>query len=112
MKLEGKTQSRYTPDPGEVPEGEEVLCGVCGDVMDESRGHYGPRGFAQAMGGGKSPYDEWICPNRPEKWHQQVVAIRMAMNDTPSAKVALIMAEEVGEILSSRQETKDVRCPF
>lgn len=112
MKLDCDTQSRYTPDPGTVPEGEDVFCGVCGDKMDEKRGCNGPRGFAMAMSGSKSPYDSWTCPNREEPWHQQVVALRNAMRETPSAKIALIMAEEVGEILSVREQTKDVVCLF
>jgi len=112
MKLESKTQSRYTPDPGEVPEGEAVFCGVCGDQMDERRGCNGPRGFAQAMCGGKSPYDDFSCPHRKEQWHQQVVALRDEAGKTASAKIATALLAEADEIASTRIATKEVYHPF
>ena len=59
-KLLGDTQGRYTPDAGEVDE--PVNCGVCGELMKCEKGCYGARGFAMAMSGSKSHYDDFICP--------------------------------------------------
>ena len=105
MKL-GDTQYRYTPDIGIVPEGEEARCGVCGDLMNERRNCLGARGFAQAMAGSKSNYDEFLCPNHLEKWHEQVVALRQEIKKTPSRTLAILMEQEVKDILENREPTK------
>jgi hypothetical protein len=107
-QLECDTQCRYTPDPGEVPVGETVHCGVCGDAMVEKRDCYGPRGFAQAIGGGKSKYDCFNCPNAEEMWHRQVVVLRNKADQSPSAKLANMMRDEANEILTDRVHTKEV----
>lgn len=106
MKLEDNTQFRYTPDPGEVPQGESVFCGVCGDKMTEKRDVMGARGYAQAMAGGKSAHDSFRCPNYSEDWHKQVVALREAAKETPSVRLGEIMLAEVDLIIGRREATK------
>jgi len=108
MHTTAKTQSRYTPDCGEVKEGEVVACGVCGATMIEERNVNGPRSWAQAMGGGKSPHDVFECPHQEEQWHKQVVGLRREAGNSISKKLADIMLEEAEEILSSKKATKTV----
>jgi hypothetical protein len=64
------------PNPGTHDVGEEICCGVCGTAMKVVRNVLGPRGFAQAMAGGKSLHDAYYCPNRGESWHKQLIAFR------------------------------------
>lgn len=97
---------RYTPDVGIVPKESSVLCGVCGEVMNEFRNHLGPRGFAQAMSGGKSLHDLFECPNLNEKWHKQIVELRKEAEKTSSAVLERIYTEEAQLILETRKTTK------
>lgn len=108
MRLESNRQFRYTPDCGEVPEGEDVFCGVCGDKMNEKRNCYGPRSWVMSMSGSKDHYDSFTCPNSQAMWHRQVVALRDDIARTSSAKIATLLEAEVDEILAARQETKSV----
>lgn len=106
MKLNCETQDRYTPDVNEVPPGEVVNCGVCGDAMNERRNVLGPRGYASALAGSKSLHDEFECPNRESDWHVQIVKLRRKIEETPSSKIADLLKTEVLEILDNRKATK------
>lgn len=106
MKTLGNTQSRYTPDPGTHPDDEVILCGVCGAETTCRRNVNGPRGFAMAMSGSKSPHDVYSCPLRDEDWHQQVVALRREASGTSSKKLETMLLEEAEEVLSNRLATK------
>lgn len=108
MQLQDDTQFRYTPNPGVVPEGEYVCCGVCATKMTEKRGCFGPRSSAMAMGGISEPYDSFLCPHRQEAWHRQVVALRKEIASTASAKFAMMLELEVAEILYTKKATKEV----
>jgi hypothetical protein len=99
------TQCYYSPDTGTV-EG-PVHCGVCGTQMSERRNCYGPRGFAMAMMGSKSHYDEFTCPHRGEMWHKQVIDLRKLAKETPSSKLEAIFKEEIDGILDTRTATKE-----
>lgn len=98
---------RYTPDIGEVPDGEIVLCGVCGDPMNEKRNVTAARGFFQGVTGTKTLHDVFVCGNIEKDWHCQVLALMKKSKDTPSAKLAQIYFEEANEILKNRTSTKD-----
>ena len=106
MKIDNKLQFRYTPDAGVIPEVEKVQCGVCGDVMNEKRGCYGPRSYGESMLGGGSYYDNFICPNHEESWHKQVVALRQEAQKTASNKLSELLDSEVQDILRNRKATK------
>lgn len=106
MRLDSNTQCRYTPDVGVVPEGENVLCGVCGDKMTETRDHNGARGFAQAMSKTTSVHDLFECPNVNEDWHRQVISLRRKAWSTPSLSLAALFEAEVDSILENREATK------
>lgn len=110
MRKLGSTTSYFTPDVGEVPEDEVVHCGVCGDAMTVERNCFGPRSYSGAMGGSRSAYDEFTCPNRGVSWHWQIVALRRAMAKTPSAKITEMLREEIEEVLQTRKPTKEIHC--
>ena len=106
-KLSCDTQDHYTPDAG--TEG-DVYCGVCGDLMNCKRNVYGPRGYMQAIGGGKSLHDSYTCPNHSEMWHMQVKALREWVKKIPSKKISSLAEEEINEILETREATKSLTC--
>ena len=108
FQLEQDTQSVYTPDPGEIAEGTQVLCGVCKAVMNETRNCNGPRGWAMAMTGSKSKHAFFCCPHREEPWHRQVVALRQEAKNSVSGKIAAMLEAEAEEIMSTREATKEV----
>jgi hypothetical protein len=108
MQLKQDTQSRFTPDPGKVPEGEVVYCGVCKDAMKETRNVNGARGFAMAMTGSKALHDVFECPNRKEDWHCQVIALRTEARASVSSFIEEILLEEAEQVLSERKATKKI----
>ena len=112
MKLKSDTQSRYTPDAGEHDPQEKFYCGVCGDLMDAKFGIDGPTGSAEAMAGKGHLHDRYMCPNRDEDWHEQVVALRMERNDSASATIGELLNKEVDLVLEHREATKKVSCKF
>ena len=95
----------YTPDPGTV---DREDCDLCGTEMKVRRNVTGPRGFAEAMAGGRgSPHDVFTCPHRTERWHEQAAELKRKARYYPSARIALIMLEEADDIIQKRQTTKD-----
>lgn len=108
MRLEGNTHCRYTPDCGKVPAGETVECGVCGEVMTETRNVEGPRGIAQALAKGKSLHDFFECPHYKADWHKQAVKLREEAARTPSKKFESLLLEEADSIVATQKATKIV----
>ena len=106
MEKLGETQSVYMPDADTVLG--PCFCGVCKTEMIMKRGCYGPRSFSSAMGGFKSYYDSFTCPDRDKNWHRQVVAIRDEARDTSSKKLERMLLKEAKEILAKKKATKKV----
>lgn len=106
LQLTSKIQCRYTPDANTHPPEDDICCGVCGDVMKQERGCFGPRTMVSAMSGYKEFYDDYTCPNSKSDWHKQIVALRASAIKTPSAKIAALLEQESAEILQSRKATK------
>jgi hypothetical protein len=98
-KMASDTQFRYTPDPGEHKDDEAILCGVCGTEASVSRNVDGPRGYAQAMSGGKSLHDVYECPRANDEWHRRVVAIRQEARKTASHKHRDMLRQEAYDVL-------------
>lgn len=101
-----RLQYRYSPDPGTVPEGTVVFCGVCGDKCDERRDLFGARSYAASITGHREKFDAWSCPNSDKKWHKQAWKLMEMADATPSTKIAALLEEEVQEILKYRKPTK------
>jgi hypothetical protein len=96
----------YTPDSSEKVE--EVFCGLCGDKMMVERDVMGATSLAEAWSKKKHMHDFFECPNMAEMWHLQAKAIRHQIRETPSAKLAAMLQEELNEILKTRKATKEV----
>jgi hypothetical protein len=104
----GEMQTRWYPDIGEVPEGTDVLCGVCLSRCLEFRNIMGPRSWVEAIGGMKrTPHDQFLCPYVSEKWHTQAEAILHESRRTPSAWLSGLLSKEAKDIMESKQCTKE-----
>jgi len=99
--------TRFTPDLGEVPAGTEVFCGLCNTKCEEHRNVNGPRGFAMAMSGSKSPHDAWYCPCYNERWHEQAEKLLDLAHSTPSKSLEGIYLQEAAEIIENRKCSKE-----
>lgn len=108
MQLQDKRQFRYTPNPGVVPEGEYVCCGVCATKMTEKRGCCGPRSFVMSISKQSEHYDSFVCPHSEDDWHRQIVALRGEVESTASDKLATMLELEIAEILYTKTATKKV----
>lgn len=101
----GDTQCVFTPDAGTV-EG-PVCCGVCGKKMEEHLDCYGPISSVESMAGSKHHHDLFICSDREEKWHKQVVALRKEKKSTASVVISSILEQEIKVVLDTQEFTKD-----
>lgn len=99
-------QTRYTPDPGEVPANTEVFCGICKSKCEERRNIDGPRGFVQAMGRGTSLHDAWHCPHINDDWHEQAERLLEMANATPSVFLEKTFVGEAFDIIDKKKPTK------
>jgi len=106
VRLQSATQEHWFPEPGTVPEGVIVHCGVCGDAMECTRDISGPTSFVMAMAKSKRDHDSFFCPNRDRSWHQQVVALRDQATKTPSGMLGQMFMHEAAEIAEHRKCTK------
>jgi hypothetical protein len=93
----------FTPPPGEA---ERMDCRVCGAGMDAARGLTGPTGFAEAMARRGHLHDRFTCPNSGEPWHREALALRQAMEDTPSRRVRALMGEDLDELLAAHAASR------
>jgi hypothetical protein len=95
-------------EPGEAA---EVLCRVCGEAMEASRGVVGPTGWAHAMAvaagvmQGK-PHDEFRCVHAGEPWHRQALALKMEAAGTASGRLGRMLLEEAEQVVRTRTATR------
>jgi hypothetical protein len=87
---------RRTPDCGTF---KKVYCCICGSECGVERSCLGPRGFAQAMSGGKSPYDLFLCPNNEFDWHDRAEELINEAAGQKSRRLREIVREEAEEFL-------------
>jgi rubredoxin len=106
-------QSVYTPDPGKVPEGEQVVCGVCGAVCNEHRGVMGPRSYAASVGGKRfhELHDTFMCPNYEcpplsSHWHGVAEKLMWSARNEKSPTLAAIYAQDAERIVKERRLIK------
>ena len=74
-------------------------CRVCGVPCRVTRNVFGPTGFVTAMAGLFRVHDEWVCPLTDEPWHARARQLVIAIEDTPSKRLAMLMSEDLGELL-------------
>ncbi|MGR3177488.1 MAG: hypothetical protein ACUZ8E_05490 [Candidatus Anammoxibacter sp.] len=78
---------------------EEKYCGVCGVKCEVRRNVYGPTGFVSAMAKSFTHHDLFICPNSDHEWHEQGLKLILAIEDTPSKRLADLMMQDLDELL-------------
>ena len=81
---------------------QEMYCRVCHSKCDVRRDVYGPTGFAMAVGKKKKLHDVFTCPHAQEGWHDQALALKRAIEETPSKSVAALMRQDLAELLAEQ----------
>jgi len=51
--------------------------------------------------------DFFTCPSSGKPWHNQVIALRRFQRDTPSQVLSDLVEEEIQQIISSKQPSKE-----
>lgn len=98
-------EDSFTPDPGIYAD--DLPCGICGDRMDVTRNVMGPRSWAGAMSGAKTPHDCYSCPNTEERWHIQARLLKRMMTDTPSPSLAAMFEKDLCDVIKRRVKSKE-----
>jgi hypothetical protein len=98
----------FTPPPGDM---DGMGCRVCGAAMDAERGLTGPTGFAEAAARRGHPHDWFTCPNSGAPWHREALALRQAMEGTPSRRVRALMGLDLYELLAAHQPCRECARP-
>ena len=96
---------RFTPDHGKY---EEAHCCYCGTKCSVERDRSGPRGFAQAMSGGSSEYDLFLCPNNDQDWHVRVEELLEEALGFKSDRLTGIVVCELEDLLSKSLGREDI----
>jgi hypothetical protein len=86
----------FFENPGEV---QERSCQVCGSICEVKRDQMGPTGWIEALGKRAHLHDYFSCPHSGQKWHEQALEIVLAMEETPSKRVAALMRQDLIDLL-------------
>ena len=92
-------QSNYDFFIGEANCGEDRKCGVCGCDCRLTQNVFDPTGFGSAMGNGFDYHDEFVCPHTDDTWHKQALQLAVAIDETPSKRVADLMKADLEDLL-------------
>jgi hypothetical protein len=84
----------------EPDSGEERHCRVCNAPCKAMRNVFGPTGFVSAMAKKFTYHDEFVCPHTDEPWHQKALQLAVAIDDTPSKRLADLMRADLLDILN------------
>ena len=84
----------------EPDSGEERHCRVCNAPCKAMRNVFGPTGFVSAMAKKFTYHDEFVCPHTDEPWHQKALQLMVAIDDTPSKRLADLMRADLLDILN------------
>jgi hypothetical protein len=85
----------YT-NPGKVI---EMRCRVCGNNCDVKRDVYGPSNFVEAVSRTNDLYDIFTCPNANHNWHVIALKLVVAIEETPSKRMADLMKLDLEDLL-------------
>ena len=83
---------------------EEMRCRVCGAKCNVRRDVYGPENFVHAIGKINDLWDVFTCPHAGKGWHEQALRLSMAIEETPSKRVAALMQQDLEDILKESGE--------
>ena len=88
----------FVADPGTEA---TVLCRVCKSECEVTRDAYGPTSLASAMAKKHSAHDIFACSHVGEPWHEQALRLITAIEESPSARVAELMQQDLDELLAA-----------
>ena len=74
-------------------------CRVCDSQCRVTRNVFGPTGFISAMARQFRLHDEFVCPHTDEPWHDQALQLAIAIDETPSKRLAKLMREDLDDLL-------------
>lgn len=78
---------------------DEKSCRVCGSKCRVTRNVFGPTGFISAMAKHFRAHDESVCPHTDEAWHERALQLAIAIDETPSRRLADLMKADLDDLL-------------
>jgi hypothetical protein len=78
---------------------EEMQCRVCGTKCHVKREVHGPHEFVTAATSVHDVWDVFTCPHRGKAWHDKAVDLAVAIDETPSKRVAALMRMDLEDLL-------------
>lgn len=88
-----------------VGQRQSMTCRVCEQTMQVGRNINGPRTSIESLAGQKFPHDEFRCADSGQTWHQQALALRLLMENTPSKTIEDILKTEAKPIQQQKSCT-------
>ena len=82
----------------------EMHCRVCGSRCFVQRNYFGPSDFSSAMGQVHQYWDRFACPNSESPWHEQALSLVVAIDETPSKRLAELMRLDLEDILKENKQ--------
>ncbi len=79
---------------------EEKVCRVCNSQCKSTRNAFGPTGFVSAMANKFTYHDKFVCPHIHKPWHENALKLAIAIDETPSKRLADLMKADLHDILS------------
>jgi hypothetical protein len=77
---------------------EEKSCRVCSSKCRVSRDVFGPTDLVSAWAKRFRLHDEFVCPHSNEPWHDQALRLTIAINETPSGRLAQLMRADLDQL--------------
>jgi hypothetical protein len=92
-----KGYDTFYENPGEV---QARTCQVCNTSCEVKRDQFGPTGWAEALGQRGHLHDYFRCLHAGKDWHKKALEILMAMEETPSKRLAALMQQDLIDLLA------------
>jgi hypothetical protein len=99
----------FIMDPGVET---EKSCRVCSTVCEPRRNVYGPTNVASAIATDFRFHDIFVCPHAGQPWHDRALRLVAAIDDTPSKRIAALMALDLDDILKEHHISIPRPCPL
>lgn len=87
---------RFYVTPGTV---EEMRCRVCGSKCHLRRDVHGPHDFISAASTASDLWDVFSCPHGGKVWHEKAVELAVAIDESPSKRLAALMRLDLEDLL-------------
>ena len=87
---------RFYVTPGTA---EEMRCRVCGSKCNARREVSGPHDFISAASRASDLWDVFSCPHGGKAWHEKAVELAVAIDETPSKRLAALMRQDLEDLL-------------